>query len=91
MGVDLSCSRVRQGLNSIFPDSIEHGVGVACVGQSEHDDETDDSQQRQDENAALGAGSSSAHERLAERVRFAHWFVLEAASRGRMTRRSTKW
>ena len=68
MSGDLSCSRVRRVLNSIFL-SIEHGVGAACVRQSEHDDETDDSQQWQDENAALGAGSSSAHERRAERVR----------------------
>ena len=68
MSRDLSCSRVRRTLNSIFL-SIEHGVGVACVRQSERDDETDDSQQRQDENTALGAGSSSAHARQAERVR----------------------
>ena len=68
MSGDLSCSRVRRVLNSIFL-SIEQGTGVACVRQSERDDETDDSQQRQDENTALGAGSSSAHARQAERVR----------------------
>lgn len=66
---DLSCSRVREVLNCVFLDSIEHGVGVTSVWQSEHDDETDDSQQRQDKNAALGTGSSSAHKGLAERAR----------------------
>ena len=69
MSADLSFSRIRREPNSIFLDSVEHGIGVACERQSEHDDETDDSQQRQDENAAFGAGSSSAHERRAERVR----------------------
>ena len=52
-------------LSAIFLASIERGVGVACVRQSKPDDETDDNQQRQDENAALGTGSSSAHERRA--------------------------
>src|SRR3974390_2323219 len=68
MSGDLSCGRVRRVPNSIFL-SIEHGVGVACVRQSERDDETDDCQQRQHKNAALGAGSSSAHEWRAERGR----------------------
>ena len=69
MSADLSCSRIRWVRNSIFLDSIENGVGVAGVRQSEGYGETDDSQQRQDENAALWADSSSAHERRAERVR----------------------